>query len=133
MRKTLKSTLTPMAAAALVGRMFVLSIQRRSGGDVKAGRCPEGAPRSARRRLTKRVVLTAGGVLAAAALPGCSRHETPTYQGYVEGEFVYLSSSQSGTLTQLAVRRGQAINSGASIFSLESENETAALNQAEQQ
>jgi HlyD family secretion protein len=81
----------------------------------------------------KSVVLIAGCMLALAALPGCSRHETPTYQGYVEGEFVYLSSSQSGTLTELAVRRGQVLGSGAAVFSLESGNETAALNQAEQQ
>ena len=68
-----------------------------------------------------------------AALAGCSHHEAPTYQGYVEGEFVYLSSSQSGTLTQLAVTRGQSVKAGEAVFSLESVNETAALNQAQQQ
>lgn len=122
-----------MAAAAVVCRMFVLSIQHKSGGDAKAGRYSESTLRALRSRLTKRVALIAGGMLAVAALPGCSRHETTAYQGYVEGEFVYLSSSQSGTLTQLAVRRGQAVGSGASVFSLESGNETAALNEAQQQ
>ncbi|WP_409934746.1 HlyD family secretion protein [Paraburkholderia sp. BCC1884] len=79
------------------------------------------------------MALLAGCLLAVAVLPGCSRHETPAYQGYVEGEFVYLSSSQSGTLTQLAITRGQMVDAGASVFTLESGNETAALNQARQQ
>jgi len=62
-------------------------------------------------------------VLAAAValLAGCERpaRNGTTYQGYVEGEFVYLSSSQSGTLTQLWVARGQALAAGAPAFSLE--------------
>ncbi|MBP0606784.1 MULTISPECIES: HlyD family secretion protein [Burkholderia] len=72
---------------------------------------------------------------AVALLAGCGRQtdRTPTYQGYVEGEFVYLSSSQSGTLTQLSVERGQAVAAGAPAFSLEAVNETAALQQARHQ
>ena len=80
-----------------------------------------------------RTALIAGCMLAVTTLASCSRHDTPTYQGYVEGEFVYLSSSQPGTLTQLEVTRGQMIDSGATVFTLESGNETAALNQAQQQ
>ncbi|RQR36106.1 HlyD family efflux transporter periplasmic adaptor subunit [Burkholderia sp. Bp9143] len=71
----------------------------------------------------------------AALLAGCGRHadDVATYQGYVEGEFVYLSSSQAGTLTQLSVERGQAVAAGTSVFSLEAVNETAALQQAQHQ
>ena len=41
-------------------------------------------------------------------LLGCSGSRSGSYQGYVEGEFVYLSSSQPGHLEHLAVSRGQA-------------------------
>lgn len=70
---------------------------------------------------------------AAAALAGCSRHETPVWQGYVEGEYVYLSSSQSGTLTELDVRRGQHVGAAAPVFALEATDETAALDEARHQ
>ncbi|NMM03556.1 HlyD family efflux transporter periplasmic adaptor subunit [Paraburkholderia sp. RP-4-7] len=66
-------------------------------------------------------------------LAGCSHHDDNTYQGYVEGEFVYLGSSQSGTLTQLSVTRGQTVNASEPVFALESADEAAALEQAHQQ
>jgi HlyD family secretion protein len=72
-------------------------------------------------------------VSAVSALTACSRHAAPVWQGYVEGEYVYLSSSQSGTLTQLDVQRGQTIAAGTSVFGLESVNETAARDEARHQ
>ncbi|WP_175774634.1 HlyD family secretion protein [Burkholderia anthina] len=74
-------------------------------------------------------------VAAIALLAGCGRpaDDVATYQGYVEGEFVYLSSSQAGTLTQLSVERGQAVAAGTPVFSLEAVDETAALRQAQHQ
>ncbi|NPT39929.1 HlyD family efflux transporter periplasmic adaptor subunit [Paraburkholderia sp. 1N] len=72
-------------------------------------------------------------LLAAMTLAACSHRDENVYQGYVEGEFVYLGSSQSGTLTQLAVARGQTIDASAPLFTLESVDETAALQQAQQQ
>ncbi len=71
-----------------------------------------------------------------AGIAGCGRQSADSgaaYQGYVEGEFVYLSSSQSGTLTQLAVQRGQTVAAEAPAFALEAVNETAALQQAQHQ
>ncbi|MBR8330459.1 HlyD family efflux transporter periplasmic adaptor subunit [Burkholderia ambifaria] len=71
----------------------------------------------------------------AALLGGCGRPADTgtTYQGYVEGEFVYLSSSQAGTLTQLSVERGQTVAAGTPVFALEAVSETAALQQAQHQ
>ncbi|WP_322012471.1 HlyD family secretion protein [Paraburkholderia sp. J12] len=79
--------------------------------------------------------LTICGPLIAAALAAtaCSRHEAPVWQGYVEGEYVYLSSSQSGTLTRLDVQRGQNIGASAPVFALEAVDETAALDEARHQ
>ncbi|KWB12236.1 secretion protein HlyD [Burkholderia ubonensis] len=76
-------------------------------------------------------LLLAAGI----ALIACGRRadERATYQGYVEGEFVYLSSSQSGTLAQLAVQRGQSVAANTPAFALEAVDETAALQQAQHQ
>ena len=67
------------------------------------------------------------------ACAGCSQPAANTWQGYVEGEFVYLASSQAGQLTQLLVSRGQVVQAAAPIFALEATNETAAANQAREQ
>lgn len=67
------------------------------------------------------------------AAGGCTRERPVSWQGYAEGEFVYLASSQSGTLAQLSVHRGQEVAAGAPVFALESTYETAALDQAAQQ
>ncbi|RQS12032.1 HlyD family efflux transporter periplasmic adaptor subunit [Burkholderia sp. Bp9002] len=84
---------------------------------------------------TKRAAASFALAAAIALAAGCKQRadERPTYQGYVEGEFVYLSSSQSGTLTQLAVQRGQTVAANAPAFALEAVNETAALQQAQHQ
>ncbi|WP_321856877.1 HlyD family secretion protein [Burkholderia cenocepacia] len=76
------------------------------------------------------LALAAGALLAACGRP---TDEGNAYQGYVEGEFVYLSSSQAGTLTQLSVERGQAVAAGAPAFALDAVSETAALQQAQHQ
>ncbi len=72
-------------------------------------------------------------LLFTVACAGCSQRTTNTYHGYVEGEFVYLASSQAGQLTQLAVARGQNVQAAAPMFVLEAENEAAAVRQAREQ
>ena len=67
------------------------------------------------------------------ALTGCSGKQPPGYQGYVEGEFVHVSSSVAGRLDRLLVTRGQRVPANAPLFALESENETAARRQARDQ
>jgi HlyD family secretion protein len=62
---------------------------------------------------------------------GCSHQRTNTYQGYVEGKYVYVASAQSGRLTSLSVARGQTIEAGSPVFQLESEPEAAAESRAE--
>lgn len=64
---------------------------------------------------------------------GCGRVRDDRWQGYAEGEFVYLASSQPGTLTQLAVARGQSLSAGAPVFALEAVSETAVFEQARHQ
>ncbi|HEX7932922.1 MAG TPA: HlyD family efflux transporter periplasmic adaptor subunit [Paraburkholderia sp.] len=66
-------------------------------------------------------------------LAGCSQREQNVYQGYIEGEYVYLGSSQAGKLTQLNVARGANVKADAPLFSLDAVDETAALDQAQHQ
>jgi HlyD family secretion protein len=73
-------------------------------------------------------------LLAVACLvPACSGEKTASYQGYVEGEYVHVASPVAGRLDRLLVQRGQAIDAKAPLFELESEQEAAAVRQAEEQ
>jgi HlyD family secretion protein len=62
---------------------------------------------------------------------GCSRQLSNTYQGYIEGKYVYVASSQSGRLTDLSVARGQTIEIDRPLFRLENQPEAAAVDRAE--
>jgi HlyD family secretion protein len=76
--------------------------------------------------------LTLGALaLAAALFAGCSGNSTHEFQGYVEGEYVYVASPLGGALTNLAVARGDKVNSGQLLFALERESEASAMRQAE--
>jgi HlyD family secretion protein len=72
-------------------------------------------------------------VAAAVSLSGCTEKQAPSYQGYIEGEFVYVASSEAGRLDGLLVARGDQPAAGAKLFVLESENEAAARRQAQHQ
>ena len=61
---------------------------------------------------------------------GCQRHEKTGWQGYLEGEFVYVSSPLAGRLDKLSVQRGQRVAAGAPLFALEQAAEVAAQREA---
>lgn len=52
------------------------------------------------------------------------------FQGYVEGEYAYLSSSRSGHLEKLHVIKGEQIQKDTLVFELENNSEQYALAQA---
>ncbi len=68
--------------------------------------------------------------LAILTLAGCARRESSAYQGYLEGEFVYLSSPLAGRLDQLAVQKGAFVTAGTPLFTLEQGAELAKLREA---
>jgi HlyD family secretion protein len=68
-----------------------------------------------------------------ALLAACSGKTKAGFQGYAEGDFVYLSSSQPGRLDRLNVARGEQVAAGAPLFALESVQEQAAQRQAQHQ
>jgi HlyD family secretion protein len=70
-------------------------------------------------------------VLAAAFITGCSRNSPDEFQGYVEGEYIYVAPPLGGALTSLAVARGDTVKAGQLLFALERESEASAIRQAE--
>ena len=71
--------------------------------------------------------------VALIVMASCSNTQLPTYQGYVEGEFVNVSTSEAGRLERLLVTRGQQAPIGAPLFTLEAEPQAASVLQARQQ
>jgi HlyD family secretion protein len=65
-------------------------------------------------------------------LAGCSEETREAWQGYVEGEYLQLASPYAGQLQKLHVRRGDVVEAGKPIFTLEQESEAAARAEAEQ-
>jgi len=69
--------------------------------------------------------------LATLLATGCSPRPANQFQGYIEGEYVYVAAPLGGTLTNLAVARGDAVKAGQLLFALERQSEADAVTQAE--
>lgn len=65
-----------------------------------------------------------------ATLAGCSRPPASTFQGYLEGDFVYIASPLAGRLDTLAITKGSRIETATTLFTLEHAAEAAAAQQA---
>mgnify|MGYP002630191223 CR=1 FL=1 len=62
------------------------------------------------------------------AAGGCQPEAEPDHcGGYLEAEYVYVSSPRSGELKRLDVARGNAVTNGQSLFALDPEPEATAL------
>jgi len=68
--------------------------------------------------------------LAVALLGGCAKNSSNEFQGYIEGEYVYVAAPLGGALANLAVARGDQVKKGQLLFELERQSESAALDQA---
>ena len=80
-------------------------------------------------RALRPVAVFAGLVL----LSGCSANPPPSYQGYIEADYIHLSSPEPGRLERLLTAQGQIVASNTPLFTLESVLETAARCQVRQQ
>ena len=67
----------------------------------------------------------------AVLLVGCEPKAGTQLQGYVEGEYVYVSAPAAGRLEKLAVERGQQVKTGDSLFALTHVTETANRDEAD--
>ena len=77
------------------------------------------------------ILALAASALTAALLTGCSGNSSGNFQGYIEGEYVYVASPLGGALTNLAVARGDSVTNGQLLFALERGSEADAVQQAE--
>ncbi|MFY2565796.1 HlyD family secretion protein [Achromobacter ruhlandii] len=77
-----------------------------------------------------RYALPVAAVLGLSLLAACGKRDDAVYQGYVEGEYLYIASSEAGRLDTLSVQRGQQVAAAAPLFALEATRETAARDQA---
>ncbi len=72
-------------------------------------------------------------IVSLLVLAGCSRQAPAGWQGYLEGDFVYVASPLAGQLATLAVEKGTRVETGAMLFTLERSSELAAQRQAAEQ
>ncbi len=63
---------------------------------------------------------------------GCKEAPSTTFQGYVEGEFVYVASPIGGRLDALNVRKGQSVKQTDPLFALEHDLERSVVREAEE-
>ncbi|WP_319467139.1 HlyD family efflux transporter periplasmic adaptor subunit [uncultured Pseudodesulfovibrio sp.] len=69
-------------------------------------------------------------LITTALLSACSDTPANTFQGYGEGEYVYISSPIGGALKELHVTRGQNVQQDAPLFTLDQDFEKAAVKKA---
>ena len=81
-------------------------------------------------RLSVRLALVCA-VLCVPLLGGCADEERGLWQGYVEGDFVYVAPPLGGRLDALDVTRGDSVCAGQRLFVLERAREKAAVDEAE--
>lgn len=70
---------------------------------------------------------------AIACLAACDEPDPDVVQGYVEGEYVYVSSPIAGTLETLGVERGQHVDTDHPLFTLDATSQKAAVEQVQHQ
>jgi HlyD family secretion protein len=65
----------------------------------------------------------------ASSLAGCNEKRDPGYQGWVEADMIFVSPDESGRVTRLDVREGDAVKSGDHLYSVDDDLQLADLNQ----
>lgn len=72
-------------------------------------------------------------ILLGLFLVSCSDNQTHTFQGYIEGEYLYMAPSVPGHLDKLLVQRGEVIQPNQSLFLIEKTDELAQLHATQAQ
>jgi HlyD family secretion protein len=65
----------------------------------------------------------------AVVLSGCDDRHDPGYQGWVEADMIFVSPDESGRVTRLDVREGDAVKVGDHLYSIDDDLQQADLNQ----
>ena len=78
-----------------------------------------------------RAIAACCALAASILLTACGRTDHDSFQGYVEGEYVYLSAPQAGYLKEPGTARGSRVAAGKAVFALDAEPDDQALAEAE--
>ena len=70
-------------------------------------------------------------IVIATQLAACEKTPAPFWQGYVEGEYLYLSAPQAGYLKTLDAARGTRVGAGQALFAIAADPDAQALAEAE--
>jgi HlyD family secretion protein len=70
-------------------------------------------------------------VLIGLAVSGCGNGNPGSYQGWVEGVFVFVGPDEAGRIDKLAVREGDAVKPGDLLFTVDKDLQDADLRVAE--
>jgi HlyD family secretion protein len=82
-------------------------------------------------RLRKPLLVLGVLIASTCIFSGCDRKDPRQWQGYVEGEFVYVAAPVPGSLQALHVQRGAQVAAGDPLFALESTPQRAAEEEAQ--
>ena len=76
------------------------------------------------------IALAAAGVVAMGTWQA-KPTEPPTFQGWVEADFVFVGPDEPGRVETLSVREGDTVTPGAPLFTVDSDLQKAAVQQDE--
>jgi len=65
-----------------------------------------------------------------ALLAACSQDSSPGWQGYAEGDYVYVAAPRGGRLMELMVHKGDQVTAGKQLYGLDPEPEASAVSEA---
>jgi len=68
--------------------------------------------------------------LALLALAGCSKSDDRSFQGWIEADLIFVSPDEYGRVETLSVREGDMVETGAPLFSVDSEIQQADVDMA---
>jgi HlyD family secretion protein len=77
-------------------------------------------------RMTMKLV---AALALAATLAGCNDRRDPGFQGWVEADMIFVSPDESGRVTKLNVREGDAVTVGDQLYSVDDDLQQADLYQ----
>jgi len=69
-------------------------------------------------------------ILGALLLAACDRPSSHGLLGYVEADYIYAAPVSGGRIAEVAVKRGDTVKAGDTLFTLDATDETAKLEQA---
>jgi HlyD family secretion protein len=75
-------------------------------------------------------MLTVASVALALALAGCNQPESPTLQGWVEADLIFIGPDEAGRIETLSVREGDSVKLEAPLFILDADLQVSDLKAA---